>query len=180
MQKAWIFGWLAMAAVTGAMGGATGLAAQERGAIPEYRTFGAAPSQADAQALEELFDAYRSAWSRQDAQALAALHTPDTEWTNAFARIIQGSDALQAFLGNRMFPGFPRQVSEAEAESLTPISLRYVGDDVAVWHIYAESRRNGDRDNPQEARRVHFHFVIEKGADNAWRIAHTAIFDARR
>ena len=156
------------------------LAAQERWAIPEYRVVGAAASEADARALEALLEAYRSAWSAQDAEALAALHTSDTEWTNAFARIIQNREALETFLGERMFPGFSREVSEGEARSLTPISLRFLGDDTAIWHIYAESRRNGGRDDPSAARRVHFHFVVAKGSDDTWRIAHTAIFDARR
>lgn len=159
---------------------AAGAGAQERWAVPEYRVVGQAASEADARALDALLARYRAAWSAQDADALAALHTPDTEWTNAFARIIQGNDALRAFLGERMFPGFPREVSEAEAESLTPISLRFMGDDAAIWHIYATSRRNGGRDDPEAARRVHFHLVAAKGEDQTWRIAHTAIFDARR
>jgi len=157
-----------------------GLLARERWAVPDYRAIGEAASTADARALDALLAQYRAAWSARDAAALAALRTADTEWTNAFARIIQSNDALETFLGERMFPGFPREVSEAEARSLTPISLRFLSDDAAIWHIYAESRRNGGRDDPEAARRVHFHLVAAKGADEEWRIAHTAIFDARR
>ncbi|MEO1013958.1 MAG: SgcJ/EcaC family oxidoreductase [Pseudomonadota bacterium] len=155
------------------------VAAQERGALPPFETFGEAASRSDSEALDALLNDYRDAWGRQDAAALAALHAEDVEWTNAFVRIIRGREGLESFLGGRMFPGFPAEVSAAEAASLRPVSLRYLGDDAAVWHIFAESRRNGGRDDPDAARRVHFHLVLEKADDGVWRIAHTAIFDAR-
>ncbi|MEQ8772515.1 MAG: SgcJ/EcaC family oxidoreductase, partial [Erythrobacter sp.] len=129
--------FLQLAAATFFLCQSHAILAQERWAVPEYRVFGEPSSEADPQAVERLLQSYRLAWSAQDAKALADLHTPDTEWTNAFARIIQGRDQLEAFLGERMFPGFPKAISEAEARSLTPVSLRFLGDDAAIWHIFA-------------------------------------------
>lgn len=152
--------------------------AQERRQIPEIRTFGAPASAEDADALAAALEAYKAAWGAEDTAALMALHAEDTEWINAYARIFRGTDALSAFLEERLFPEFSPETSRREAENMTLISTRYVGDDAAVVHLYTESSRGPSVTVEQELRRTHLHLVWAKRDEN-WKIVHTAIMDAR-
>lgn len=61
---------------------------------------------------------------------------------------------------------------------MRPISVRYLGDDAAVVHMYTESPRGTSRNAGEDLRRTHFHLVLGK-QDSAWKIVHTAIMDAR-
>lgn len=152
--------------------------AQERWVTPPYVTFGTI-SEPDATAISGLIETYRVSWGEQDVDTLITLHAEDTEWTNAFARTFRSSDSLGDFMRNRMFPNFSEEVSQNEAASFRPVSTRYLGTDAAVVHFVAESMRNGHRNDPNAARQVHFHLVLEK-QDCDWKIVSTAIFDARR
>jgi uncharacterized protein (TIGR02246 family) len=153
-------------------------AAQERREIPEFRVFGQPESQTDAAAVDALIAAYIDAWGREDAGALAALHADDIEWINAYARIFRGREPLRAFMAERMFPAFDPDVSRREAEAMEILSIRYLGDDAAVVHVWAGSGRGAARDESGAERRVHVHFVLEE-RDGRWQVAHVAIMDAR-
>lgn len=161
-----------------AIGGAVSAVAQERRQIPEFRTFGAPASTEDGKAVDALIDIFKDAWGRQDTAALIALHADDVEWTNAFARIIQGAQPLGRFLEERMFPGFDAAVSREEAASMKVISKRFIGRDAAVVHLYTDSQRGTSRNANEQARRTHMHLVLGR-AESGWRIVHTAIMDAR-
>jgi uncharacterized protein (TIGR02246 family) len=167
----------ALATLAVALLSAAATHAQERREVPEFRRFGT-PSAMSSREVDELIDAYRDAWGRQDTPALIRLHSDDTEWINAFARIIRGTDALAAFLAERLFPAFDPAVSKEEAEGMQTISIRHLGDDAAVVHMFTESRRGAARTEDESARRTHIHLVLEK-EDGRWRIVHTAIMDAR-
>lgn len=151
--------------------------AQERREVPEFAVFGTPDGQAAA-ALDETLDAFRTAWSAEDAAALAALHTADTEWINAYARMFRGREALEAFLRDRLFPDFPPGTSAEEAANMRTISLRFIGQDAAVAHLYTDGRRGASRNAGEDARRTHIHLVFA-ATPEGWRIAHTAIMDAR-
>ena len=69
--------------------------AQERREVPGFAVFGEAAPGARAE-IDAFIAAFKSAWSSQDAAALAALHTADTEWINAYARIFCASSAETA------------------------------------------------------------------------------------
>ena len=58
------------------------------------------------------------------------------------------------------------------------ISLRYVGDDAAVVHMYTEGRRGESWNEGEDVRRTHVHLVLAK-RNAAWKVVHTAIMDAR-
>lgn len=151
--------------------------AQERYEIPAFRIYGE-PSPAHAATLDAFLRNYWSAWGRQDAERLAALHANDTEWINAYARMFQDSASLGAFLGNRLFPAFDPAVSLQEAQNARLVSLRYLGDDAAIAHYFTEGNRGASRNDGEARRRTHIHLVMERhGAE--WRIVHTAILDAR-
>ena len=155
----------------------SGAAAQDRGVIPPYREAGLSGADAVRDDLMTWYVTYRQAWAAQDGAALARLHTRDAEWINAFARIIQDADTLQRFLDERMFPAFPPETSRNEADAMALVSLRRLGDDAAVMHVYTDSMRGV----PQSAspRRVHIHHVLTR-TGQGWRAAHTVIMDARR
>jgi uncharacterized protein (TIGR02246 family) len=154
-------------------------AAQERRHIPtDVRTYGEPASAADRSAIDALIRQYRDAWSRQDTQAWVSLHSDDTEWINAYARMFQGSAPLAEFIEHKLFPEFDPSVSKREAANMRMISIRYMGDDAAVVHMYTESPRGPSRTEGEDLRRTHFHLVLSESGEE-WRIVHTAIMDAR-
>ncbi|WP_198683039.1 YybH family protein [Peristeroidobacter agariperforans] len=161
-----------------ALGGAASAPAQERRQIPEFRTYGRPASTEDERAVDALIRNFEEAWGRQDTSALVALHAEDVEWTNAYARIIQGAEPLGRFLEQRLFPGFDPAVSRQEAANMKIISKRFIGSDAAVVHLYTDGQRGASRNANEETRRTHMHLVLER-KEAGWRIVHTAIMDAR-
>ena len=152
--------------------------AQERWQVPGYKEFGQAPSEKDAKSIQNLMSQFREAWANQQTDAILATHTDDIEWINAFARIFRGKEALKEFLENRLFPAFDPSVSKKEVENMKPISLRYIGSNTAILHWYTEGNRGRSRNQGERLRRTHLHFVLSK--EETWKIAHLAIFDARK
>ena len=152
--------------------------AQERRQIPEFRSFGEPGDNAEAGSLDEFLAAFRQAWAAQDTEDLMALHADDAEWINAYARIFRGTEALGNFLEHRLFPHFDPSVSSMEMANLTPISVRYLGDDVIVLHLYTDGNRGPSRTEGHELRRTHLHLILE-WQESDWQIVHTAIMDAR-
>ena len=153
-------------------------AGQERREVPPARTYGEPASSDDQTAIQALVERYKDAWSRQDTAAFVALHTEDTEWINAYARIFRGTAALADFIENRLFPAFDSDVSRQEIANMRMISTRYLGDDAAVVHMYTEGQRGASRNAGENVRRTHLHLVLAK-QDGVWRIVHTVIMDAR-
>lgn len=151
--------------------------AQQRGEVLEYRVFGEADSHT-VNAIAAMIDAYRSAWSSQDTMAFVALHASDAEWINAYARMFRDSASFEAFIGQRLFPAFEPAVSRQEAENMRTVSIRYLGDDAAVVHLYTEGQRGAARNTGEAMRRTHIHLVMQRQS-SAWQIVHTAIMDAR-
>ena len=153
-------------------------AAQERRQVPEFRVFGEPVSQAQKQDIDDLIDLYRESWAQQDAVTLASLHTEDTEWINAYARVFRGADSLLEFLRDRLFPAFDPEVSVQEAANMHTISLRYLNAETVVAHMYTDGARGASRNAAETQRRTHIHLVVVRLGDD-WRIAHTVIMDAR-
>lgn len=142
------------------------------------RTYGQPASADQRAALEALIERYKTAWARQDTEALIALHAEDVEWINAYARLFQGAAPLAEFLENRLFPAFSPEVSKQEVANMRTISVRYLGGDAAVVHMYTEGTRGASRNENEDVRRTHIHLVL--ASDPAgWKIVHTAIMDAR-
>lgn len=154
------------------------VAAQERRETPPFRTYGEPATSTDSAGIDALIDRYKDAWARQDTSGLIALHAEDTEWINAYARLFQGAAPLADFLRNRLFPGFSPEVSKQEAANMRTISIRYLGRDAAVVHMYTEGNRGASRNANEDVRRTHIHLVLGKEA-NDWKVAHTVIMDAR-
>ncbi|OLF75464.1 hypothetical protein AWH62_06515 [Maricaulis sp. W15] len=165
----------ALLLITAMAGGAP---AQERRDIPALTVHGEPAQAGDAAGIADFIDDYRAAWGMQDTETLMALHTADTEWINAYARIFQGREPLGEFLETRLFPGFDASVSQGEADNMTVISTRHIGNDGAVVHLYTDSDRGAAANPGEPLRRVHFHLVLER-AGAGWQIAHTVIMDAR-
>lgn len=144
--------------------------AQERGEIPPLEHFG---GEVDA-TLSDFIVQYERAWRSLDAEYFANLHSEDTEWTNAFARIFRTRNNLAAFLKNRLFPQFKTLLKSQSSITLQTISTRSVSESAAVAHLYTDL----DFANSETPRRVHFHLVLERQNDQ-WKIVHTAIMDPR-
>lgn len=152
--------------------------AQERRDVPAFRTVGEPASAADATAVAGVLEAFREAWSAQDVDALMALHAEDVEWINAYARMFQSATDLERFLADRMFPNFDPAVARQEMENMKVVSIRYVGDDVAIIHAYTDGNRGPSRNDGETVRRTHMHMVLEHRPEG-WRIVHEVIMDAR-
>ncbi len=153
-------------------------AAQERREIPEFRTYGEPASAEDAVAIDSFIAQFKDAWGRQDTEALIALHADDVEWINAYARLFQGAEPLSDFLEQRLFPAFDPAVSKQEAANMKTISIRYLGEDAVIVHLYTDGKRGRSRNVGEDMRRTHLHLVVAK-QKSAWKIVHTAIMDAR-
>jgi uncharacterized protein (TIGR02246 family) len=151
---------------------------QERREVPPFRTYGEPANTQDGPAVQRFVEQYKDAWGNQDTAALIALHAQDTEWINAYARMFQGAKPLADFLEKRMFPAFDANTSKQEAANMRTISIRFLGADAAVVHMYVDSDRGASRNDGEKLRRTHFHLVLGKQKD-AWKIVHTAIMDAR-
>jgi uncharacterized protein (TIGR02246 family) len=153
------------------------VSAQERREISEFRSYGN-PSDADRSGVDELIEKFKTSWARQDAAAVAALHADDVEWINAFARLIRGSKPLEQFLEKRLFPAFDPAVSKQEVTNMKLLSIRYLGNDAAIAHLYTDGQRGSSRNADEANRRTHLHLILEEQVVG-WRIVHVAIMDAR-
>lgn len=151
--------------------------AQERRELPPLRTYGEPATAADAAAIKALVGEYRNAWAGQDTARLMSLHSADTEWINAYARMFQGAAPLSDFIENRLFPAFDAAVSAQEASNMETVSLRWLPGAVVI-HMFTEGARGPSRNADEQLRRTHLHLVLEKRRQD-WKIVHTAIMDAR-
>lgn len=144
--------------------------------VPENHVFGQAPSYEDKKAVDELMQRFKEAWANEDATAVAATHSADTEWTNAFGRILRGSDALKDFLENDLFPEFDSEISKREMENYKQISRRYLGRDAVIIQAYTESNRGSSVGAGN--RKIYLNFVLSKN-EGKWVIVHQVITDVR-
>ncbi|HUG03338.1 MAG TPA: SgcJ/EcaC family oxidoreductase [Steroidobacteraceae bacterium] len=162
--------------------------AAEYAPLPEFRVFSQPAAASDEAAIAELMRRYGAAWGSADVEGAVAAYTEDAEWTNAFADVYRGHEALrQQFtqLFKRFESGSMQGARQGDKEVPRPemkrgrVSLRYLGDDAAVVHSYTESDWGVNREGGG-LRRVHVTFVLEKQQDDQWLIAHQMIMDARR
>ena len=152
--------------------------AQERLQVPTYREVGVEEAPAARDELLDFLERYREAWSNEDTKVFIDLHTQDTEWINAYARMFSDASSLSEFLETRLFPAFKPGVSRREAENMQMISLRVLGDDAAILHLYTDGDRGPSSISSRALRRTHFHLVLSRRAEG-WKVEHTAIMDAR-
>lgn len=143
---------------------------------PEFRTYGEATSPEVGQALSAASRGFGDAWGRGDAAAVASYYASDVEWTNAFGDVVRGAADLEAFL-NWMFARRDEAVSAGEKTNFQLISLRYLGDDVAITHGQTTSTR-GENRSGEGPRRVHTTSVWAR-VDGKWKIVHHMVMDAR-
>jgi uncharacterized protein (TIGR02246 family) len=144
--------------------------------LPEYKTFGEAPSQEDEEAIWKLMGKFSKARASVDAETVASCFAEDVEWTNAFGDVVRGRDNLQKFL-ERLFSEDDMGTTEGESLGYKPISTRYLGEDVAILHGVTMSTRGASRSG-EGIRYVHISFVLEK-KNGEWLITYQMIMDAR-
>lgn len=154
--------------------------AAERREVPPSTVFGTPENIAQQQAVENLLDAFKETWATQNVQAHLALFAQDAEWINAYARMFRGSNELEVFLRDQLFPAFDAEVSQQEIRNANLVSIRYLGDDTAVIHLYTDGSRGESTIPERELRRTHIHLVFAQAdRETNWKIVHTAIMDAR-
>ena len=144
--------------------------------LPEFETIGEPASEGDFTAIRDVLMKGGAAWGQGDATTLASFYSEDAEWMNAFGQIRRGSEAIEDYLGD-LFEDQDEEMAEFEEQSGAAISLRYIGDDVAIFHAVTRSTRMGALEGAEE-RRVHSTQVLEKRGDE-WVIVHEHISDAR-
>lgn len=142
---------------------------------PEYRQFGSPVMQEHAEELDVFIQEFLRAWRSQDAQAVAAMHTQDVEWINAFGRAFRGREDLQKFLETVLFPNFSAEQWEQGMASYEPVSRHYLGNIVVINSQLRSSPGSAVQGNQ---RRVSLNFVLVKEAGR-WEIAQQIISDIR-
>lgn len=149
---------------------------ESRRFVPASMTFGQPATAGDAAAIDRLMANFNEAWAKQDVAGVLAAYAPDAEWTNAFGTVARGHDELDDFL-SALFARFPASTGAEESARGQRVSIRYLGDEVAVIHNVTESSRGSSRTG-RSVRHVHITYVLHRG-DAGWRIAHQMIMDAR-
>ena len=144
--------------------------------LPEARIFGQPDSKRQEEAVDALMSRFRDAWADEDASGVAATHSTDAEWTNAFGRIFRGAEELEEFLGSRLFPEFDAAIAKAEMESYKELSRRYLGSDVVVIQASIQSDRGSSIG--AGSRRAYLNFILSE-RDGEWKIVHQVITDVR-
>lgn len=152
---------------------ASGFASADFYPLPDYRVFGKAYSEADERAIDQLIERFRIAWVNQDAATVAAIHSDEVEWINAFGRTYRGADQLEKFLATTLFPAVVAEAWRQATASYIPVSRRYLGTDTAVINAQMHSIPGS-----AISRRVYLNFVLTKH-DGKWEIAQQVISDIR-
>lgn len=152
--------------------------AAERREVAPFTMFGSPVNSTQQQAVNNLLDAFKQTWAEQNVVAHLELFAEDAEWINAYARMYRGKSELEIFLRNQLFPAFDSQVSQEEIRNANLVSIRYLGDDAAVLHLYTDGSRGESTIPGRELRRTHIHLVFSL-INMQWKIVHTAIMDAR-
>ena len=144
--------------------------------VPNYIVYGSPAIRSDGDAIDRLMQQFKIAWASQDASAVADTHSSDAEWTNAFGRVFRGSESLEEFLAQDLFPDYPIDVSRSEMANFMPISRRYTSSDSVVIQAYTTSGRGSALSGTE--RMIFFNFVLAKSGDD-WKIVHQTISDIR-
>jgi len=144
--------------------------------LPGFVTIGEPASAEDAAAIRALFGTLGRGWGTGDAAMVASVYADDAEWMNAFGEIVRGADNIEAYLRG-MWADEPDDIAAAEQTDEQGLSLRYVGDDAAIYHGVTRSTRAGALPGADH-RRVHSTFVVRK-IDGEWKVVHHHISDAR-
>lgn len=155
---------------------AAGAAQADYYPLPDYQVFGKTYSEADERAIDKLIQRFRNAWADRNVAAVAAIHTADLEWINAFGKTFRDREQLEKFLANVLFPAFEEDVWRQAMASYRPISRRYLSSDVAV--INAQIHSTPGSALGEGGRRVSVNFVLIK-REGHWKIAQQVISDIR-
>lgn len=142
----------------------------------EYEIYGTPAAETDKASIDDVMTKLWLGWAEENASAVAKVHTIDAEWTNAFGRTYRGSEELEEFLKNILFPAFDKEISEKEAASFVEISRRYIGDDAAVITGRIESDRGSSVGTSN--RKIGFTFVLTR-FHQEWKISNQVITDIR-
>ena len=163
--------------VLAVIGNSTFFAAQRR-EVESFIEFDRTADTSQVEEVRSLIDAFKESWAMQDVEGHIELFAENAEWINAYARMFRGTDEFAEFLRDSLFPNFDSRVSQEEVLNAKLISIRYLGDNAAVVHMYTDGSR-GDSAIPGELlRRTHIHLVFAQ-LKGQWKIVHTAIMDAR-
>jgi uncharacterized protein (TIGR02246 family) len=149
-----------------------GLASERNG----FRQFGEPATEQDKAAIESLLATMARGWRTGDAEMAASVYAEDAEWMNAYGEILYGTEAVKTRLAELFAStGDAEEAGEQEHGS---VSLRYLGDEAAIYHGYVYSDRTESRTG-EDQREVHSTMVFQKTADGSWQIVHHMIMDVR-
>lgn len=145
--------------------------------LPEFQVYGKPATPEDGEEVLALLRKFGQAWGSGDAEAAVSTYADNIEWTNAFGVIVKGTDNLKKYFNWLFSRDKEKSGGSSESNNSKLISLRYLGDDVAIYHGITLSDRGQSRSGHGQ-RRNHVTFVLEK-KDGKWKIAHQMIMDER-
>jgi uncharacterized protein (TIGR02246 family) len=144
--------------------------------LPNFVVTGEAASSDDETAIRAVMRASGQGWAEGDAAVVAEAYSNDAEWMNAFGDVRRGPEAIERYLSG-LFEDDDDGMGESEQANGRMISLRYLGDDVAIFHFMTISTRAGALEGADH-RQVHTTSILAK-ANGQWRIVHEHTSDAR-
>ena len=156
-----------------------------RARYPEFKVFGNPVSDQDKEAVWKVMEKLGEGWRTGDAGLVASCYAADAEWTNAFGNVEHGRENIQKYhqwffkefnLGNANTDAENDPAEDKDKFEGRGISIRYLGDDVAVSHgltFTAMGKAAG-----KELRKIHTTYVLAK-QDGKWEIVHQMIMDER-
>jgi uncharacterized protein (TIGR02246 family) len=145
--------------------------------LPEFQVYGKPATAEDEKAIYALLQQFGKAWGSGDVEGATASYADDVEWTNAFGVIVKGTDNLRNYFKWLFSRDTATTGGSSESRNSKFISLRYLGDNVAIYHGMTLSSRGVSRSG-EDTRRNHITFVLAK-KDGKWRIAQQMIMDER-
>ena len=156
-----------------------------RANYPEYKVYGNLTSDKEEEALWEVMEKLYKGARTGDAELAASCFAADAEWTNAFGNTQRGREnILKRFqwlfekfnFGSDHASTENERTDEKENRGGDNISVRYLGDDVAVLHGIGFSTVGNDSE--QAIRKIHTITVLAK-QHGKWEVVHSTIMDER-
>ena len=138
------------------------------------KRFGSPPTPADEDQILELMDNYSMGWFMEDARMLAATYDERAEFVNDKGDLEYGRDDIKEFY-TRLFEASDSG-DEASQNSGARISIRYLGDKVAVFHSFTRPTQTGSQP-VNDSHYSHSTFVLNKTTAEGWKIVHHMVMD---
>jgi len=156
-----------------------------RANYPDYKVYGN-PASNKEEAVWKIMEKYDEGWRTGDTELAASCLAIDAEWTNAFGNTKRGREDIHKYF-QWLFKKFnlgkdaastenERTDDKEKSRGEDTISVRHLGDDVAVLHGIGFTTMGNSPE--QGIRKMHVTTVLAR-QNGKWEIVHQMIMDER-